>query len=64
MPRTIELTPEELMARTSKCRECNAPAGIPCHRIEWNNMKPQVMPRRFHSRRLKLANKHDRRDKS
>lgn len=57
MSKPIELTPEEITARTSYCGDCHAPVGMACHTIRWTNERPYVLPRPYHSRRLKMAKK-------
>lgn len=61
--RPIELTPDEIAARTWPCSDCNAPAGVACHRIEWKNKTPRLKERPYHGRRLKWARKQERKGK-
>ena len=51
----VEETVDELNARTTICGDCNAPARVLCHRIQWNGVIPRLVARKFHSRRLKDA---------
>jgi len=57
MPRTIELTPEEVTARTVRCGDCRAPSGTACQSLSWNKGMPTLVPRQHHPRRLKFAKK-------
>jgi|GEM_PF-4493018 len=51
----LSLSADEATARTIHCSDCNAPPNQPCQNIIWHDKAPVCRPRRYHTRRLKDA---------